>query len=407
MSKRLAAVGCGVLVVALAALFVAERRVEKEGRRSALPPEVLPSPNAFDDYKRAAALVDDKDLSDEGRGQTPADVALRRRLLAQNTEALRTLRAGFAHPCVEPFETVVWGPLPCDKYQFLGELLACEAAEHAARGEYAAALDRQLDAVRLGIDMGHGAGSTGTLVGAAVQFVVRDNVPVAPYIDHLDAPTALAAARRLAAILATESRPADTLRVERETAPAMLGTGSRRADRDGNGRRPSVRERWDYYWTFRQCNLYLDAAIAWAATAEPGAMPVAPAPDLARYGHEAQSMTTDALSLLRKVCILRAANEMLLTALALQAWHAEHGRYPDTLVALVPGLLETLPRDPFSSGPLKYRLEGDKYVLYSVGPDGKDDGGRPAENAAPKGGQTRYLVLPNSVGDHVWGISLP
>lgn len=44
----------------------------------------------------------------------------------------------------------------------------------------------------------------------------------------------------------------------------------------------------------------------------------------------------------------------------------------DTIAAFYPG---PLPVDPFSGGPLQYRLEGDGFVLYSVDRDGVDDGG--------------------------------
>jgi hypothetical protein len=33
--------------------------------------------------------------------------------------------------------------------------------------------------------------------------------------------------------------------------------------------------------------------------------------------------------------------------------------------------------DPFDGQPLRYRNQGTGYVLYSIGPDLKDDGGKP------------------------------
>jgi hypothetical protein len=35
-----------------------------------------------------------------------------------------------------------------------------------------------------------------------------------------------------------------------------------------------------------------------------------------------------------------------------------------------------MPIDPFSGRPLIYRPDGEGYQLYSIGPDGKDDGGQ-------------------------------
>jgi hypothetical protein len=63
-------------------------------------------------------------------------------------------------------------------------------------------------------------------------------------------------------------------------------------------------------------------------------------------------------------------------AFALAAYRAEHGGYPTDLAKLVPKCLKRIPEDPFSGKPLRYGREGTGYVLYSVGPNGQDDGGR-------------------------------
>jgi hypothetical protein len=61
---------------------------------------------------------------------------------------------------------------------------------------------------------------------------------------------------------------------------------------------------------------------------------------------------------------------------ALAAYRADHGSYPADLAALVPKYLPAIPEDLFSGGPLRYKGQRAGYVLYSVGPNGKDDGGR-------------------------------
>ena len=67
--------------------------------------------------------------------------------------------------------------------------------------------------------------------------------------------------------------------------------------------------------------------------------------------------------------------------LALAAYHAEHGTYPDSLAELETAGWD-LPNDPFGGGPLHYRTEGDGFVVWSLGPDMDDDGGRPFDEAA-------------------------
>lgn len=63
-------------------------------------------------------------------------------------------------------------------------------------------------------------------------------------------------------------------------------------------------------------------------------------------------------------------------ALAVEIAKRRSGRYPETAGALDRGL--ALPKDPFGHNPLCYQPKGDGYLLYSVGPDGKDDRGVPA-----------------------------
>jgi hypothetical protein len=99
------------------------------------------------------------------------------------------------------------------------------------------------------------------------------------------------------------------------------------------------------------------------------------------------------------------ANAMLLTALALRAFQAENSRVPQTLKELVPSYLSLVPADPFGKGEaLRYVRKGNReYVLYSVGPDGKDDGGKapPKSNAASR----LNSIQDDSHGDMVSGIN--
>ncbi len=63
------------------------------------------------------------------------------------------------------------------------------------------------------------------------------------------------------------------------------------------------------------------------------------------------------------------------------------GAPPETIEALVPGGLPALPRDPFTARePLIAKQDGDAWVVYSVGPDGEDDGGPPTAGAQPPEG---------------------
>jgi peroxiredoxin len=65
----------------------------------------------------------------------------------------------------------------------------------------------------------------------------------------------------------------------------------------------------------------------------------------------------------------------LRVALALSAYRADQGRYPDKLAELSPKYLKEVPADLFTGQPLIYHVTEDGYLFYSVGVDGKDDGG--------------------------------
>lgn len=61
----------------------------------------------------------------------------------------------------------------------------------------------------------------------------------------------------------------------------------------------------------------------------------------------------------------RTVFRLLITELALQEFRREQGRYPRDLAELTPKYLEAVPLDPFSSHPLVYKLEDEKYRLSS------------------------------------------
>lgn len=64
--------------------------------------------------------------------------------------------------------------------------------------------------------------------------------------------------------------------------------------------------------------------------------------------------------------------------LALRLYQIDHqGALPESLSELVPNYLPTVPQDPFdpAGAPIRYLPHRNPAVLYSVGPDGKDDHG--------------------------------
>jgi len=74
-------------------------------------------------------------------------------------------------------------------------------------------------------------------------------------------------------------------------------------------------------------------------------------------------------------------------ALAVERFRLANGRLPKELNELIPIFLPVVPTDPFDGARLRYKLRPKGYVVYSVGPDGRDDDGAeaptgPARNAS-------------------------
>jgi hypothetical protein len=64
-------------------------------------------------------------------------------------------------------------------------------------------------------------------------------------------------------------------------------------------------------------------------------------------------------------------------ALAAERYRLAHGHWPETPDALLAGkYLQKLPADPFDGKPLRFRARDDGLIIYSVGPDEQDNGGR-------------------------------
>jgi hypothetical protein len=72
--------------------------------------------------------------------------------------------------------------------------------------------------------------------------------------------------------------------------------------------------------------------------------------------------------------------EMTKLGFALAAYRADHNAYPAKLADLMPKYVREVPRDVFHDSVLHYRRESEGYLLYSVGANGRDDGGKGFEN---------------------------
>jgi hypothetical protein len=80
------------------------------------------------------------------------------------------------------------------------------------------------------------------------------------------------------------------------------------------------------------------------------------------------------------------------TAIAVERFRLLQGRPPESLSELTPQFLPNVPIDPFDGQPLRYHRLAKGYVIYSVGQDRHDDGGREKPADWRPGDKTTYDI---------------
>jgi hypothetical protein len=74
---------------------------------------------------------------------------------------------------------------------------------------------------------------------------------------------------------------------------------------------------------------------------------------------------------------LRAFHSQVMTACALELFRRKNSAYPERLDALIPEFLASAPRDPVDDSAMRYRRTDDGgFMLWSIGPNRIDDGGK-------------------------------
>lgn len=75
-----------------------------------------------------------------------------------------------------------------------------------------------------------------------------------------------------------------------------------------------------------------------------------------------------------------AQNNLVRIAFGVEAYKRDNGEFPQKLEDLAPKYISKVPQDIFAAGPFKYEAAKGEYKVYSVGRNGKDDGGIPIGN---------------------------
>ena len=412
--------------------FVLWLRALDQNPTVSIPAPLMPARNAHDYYLAAMDSLADRNKIDNAVGSwNPAAKPVgdwrfyplpeKEKLIAENMQAIQALHTGFHYPYREPPEQLSSTEFADhERMRALARLLSLEAQVSAAEGNWGGSVNAALDAVQMGEQMPHGSPLIGMLVGVACQAIGRKQAWVAD--SHLSAVQARAAARRLESIREAHVPFGDTLQEEKWRTQAHMLALMRRPSWPANlgtfaGDAPNILPTQMF---LLRCRLSgkrtimanythgMDAAIAdahqpYAAHLPPAALPGDP---------ESRFLLPVFASARLSEVEADTQNALLLTVLALQAYKSEHGTYPAALAALMPGYLRVVPADPFAlSGPLRYKRVGTNYLLYSVGPDGRDDGGsaifdrtQPAPATAEANDRRRY-IQEDSKGDVVAGVN--
>jgi hypothetical protein len=403
-------VGIVVLLGALVAWWVHEADVMPVVR---IPASKMPSPNAYDFYVKAYnATVDRSEVNQDYlevayKAKRPAGLGS---LVGRNKHALRILRQGFALPYLEPAQGYSGSVDAYGEFRFIAGLLVIESANYEFEGGFGAAMESSLDAIRLGSDIPRSGGVDAFLSGKLSQNLGQHQA--FPIVEHLNSSEARQSARRLEEIMARSVPYSDILRQDRLDRQSELMQMFQSTEwREGAKyilfvNEYNVRAKvWLYLANKRRImseyERVMDAAIAASKRPYSSRKTVSP-------GYLSEGLLPLYEGLRYHFTNCQTKNAMLLLALALQAYRLDHGRYPDTLAQLTPHYLKAVPNDPFAANqPMRYRRQGGKYLLYSIGPDGTDDGGKPATDPRANPTEARYYkVRMDSKGDIVAGVNV-
>jgi|GEM_PF-752720 len=355
----------------------------------------------------AHAGADASPVSPDRRYKPTPTLALMQEMMRASQPAMDLLHQGFtAEYCEVPCRSFYTQLHHFAKFRFFTQVITAHAYTKSCSGDWSGAMESCLDGLRLGADVPHGGVHLSMRVGTALQKIARQQVW--EIIPHLSTSEAGAASRRWESIMASQVPMIENLQEEKWYVEAGLlelfndPNWKETLARDFVGEEVGNEFQLVSKSTlYTNLNRYLDAQIEQARRpyAARGPEPLLPDDPISkrwfsRIYHDGLFPETFSIT----------QNSLLLVSLALQAYHAEHNAYPATLVELTPAYLKAVPDDPFAlQAPLCYQRTETGYLLYSIGPDGKDDGGIPCSGGQKAGDKG---VVPEAIGDIVAGVNL-
>ncbi len=399
---------CGFLVgLPVAAGLILGAIFSLHNRRPELviPSHALPKPNGYDDFVRAGQLASAmQHKAPASMIQPPSQAQLfgvcaacAKDIQPAHSVLRRALREPYFHPAIRSaFDAFTRNDA---LFREMARELTGEAEYYEYINQPGKAADTLLDGMEMGATLPRGGSLITDLVGIAVEAICAR--PLDRIIPRLSPQELRHVLGRLDRIEAKRSSFADVLTEDKWTNAATILEFIQNpnirplAILTGHGIGPdgfpttTWSERWDAIGfafvnkekLLREFLSYEDAEV----------------PEARRPYHLGASVsapnsvfTFDALrEAWPKHLIPPTVARLLRTEVALYLYRAEHARFPTSLAALVPRYLPAIPVDPFTGAarrPFRYRPKSTGFLLYSVGPDMRDDGGMPVRYPADKPG---------------------
>ena len=370
-----------------------------------IPETKQDSSDSYDLLVLAGKNIDFKDAGPPGAPPVSPQEDLRkqRAFVQKNAKALEMMQEALQKPIVPPtgrdFDNLSVGEND-GALRNLARLVMQRNRVAVADEDWDSALNGALDIVQMGVSVGKSVGTLGMFNSASLQNMGR--MDMWNWIEHSDARTALQAARRLEELDAAAPTYADIMREEKWSGLLRLKEWLASPDwqklRQSDAKEiakkiDNLAEREAFLTMMealrktsdrdilRHYTETMDAVVAQFAQPfqlKPATIP-APVDQFSAQFTSLYAGPQKEIAPLPRRAIwekVRAGNRALLTALALQAFVKDNAHYPEKLDELRGKYLQEVPSDPFGADtPLIYRRKGESYLLYSVGPNGVDDGG--------------------------------
>jgi hypothetical protein len=375
-----------------------------------IPTPVMPKPNGYDFFLRAGAAcvesykgVDEiNDIHYVAGKHYP--IAAKETWLSKNAKALRLLREGLKYPALYPARSGNFFPR-YDQFRDLMRMLVVESHIRAERGDWPGAADSILDDLEFGYDIQRGGTLISGSVGSVVQNISLRELP--PILPHLDAKAASQTAKCMEQFY--DGRFPYFRSVQEEKWKVQADLLEMMGKRDWlqdifNELELSQSEEDEVFFTSKRTlmNNYTKGMDATIANAR---LPYSKMPHVSTSSDPLMKNLIPDNGIRWDWAHAYTNSALIMTMLALRAFRLEKGHYPANLKELAPQYLKKVPIDPFAGdAPLYYRLQGQKYVLWSIGPDGVDNHGALITNNKKGRG---HLFFPDSKGDIVAGINMP